>query len=113
VDGAHGVEQFVADLTDYFRNLLFIKCGVEKSSLLSASPEDYPRELVELFTAQQIEKAIELLLELHRNLRFSLQQRFDLELVLCQLANLQDLIEPGELLQAIRSVRAELAPGAV
>jgi DNA polymerase-3 subunit gamma/tau len=109
LDRGVSVEQFVVDLTDYFRNLLLLKCGIRKSSLLSGSPDDYPSELLEFFSTEQIEKAIELLLELHRNLRFSLQQRFDLELVMCQLASLQDLIDPAEFLDAIRAVKAELS----
>jgi DNA polymerase-3 subunit gamma/tau len=108
LDRGVSVEQFVVDLTDYFRNLLLLKCGIRKSSLLSGSPDDYPSELLEFYSAEQIEKAIELLLELHRNLRFSLQQRFDLELVMCQLASLQDLIDPAELLIAIRAVKTDL-----
>jgi DNA polymerase-3 subunit gamma/tau len=110
LDRGVSVEQFVADLTDYFRNLLFLKCGIRKSSLLSGSPDDYPEELVHSFRTEQIEKGIELLLELHRNLRFSLQQQFDLELVMCQLASLQDLIDPAELVNTIRSVKADLFP---
>jgi DNA polymerase-3 subunit gamma/tau len=108
LDRGVSVEQFVVDLTDYFRNLLLLKCGIRKSSLLSGSPDDYPGELLEFFSTEQIEKAIELLLELHRNLRFSLQQRFDLELVMCQLASLHDLIDPAELLGAIRAMKTEL-----
>jgi DNA polymerase-3 subunit gamma/tau len=108
LDRGVSVEQFVVDLTDYFRNLLFLKCGIRKSSLLSGSPDDYPQELIETFSTEQLEKAIELLLELHRNLRFSLQQRFDLELVMCQLASLQDLIDPAELLKTIRDVKTNL-----
>ncbi len=108
LDRGVSVEQFVVDLTDYFRNLLLLKCGIRKSSLLSGSPDDYPGELLEFFSTEQIEKAIELLLELHRNLRFSLQQRFDLELVMCQLASLQDLIDPAELLKTIRAVKTDL-----
>ena len=108
LDRGVSVEQFVADLTDYFRNLLFLKCGIRKSSLLSGSPDDYPVELQQAFGAEQLEKAIELLLELHRNLRFSLQQRFDLELVMCQLASLHDLIPPSVLLSTIRGLKAEL-----
>ena len=108
LDRGVSVEQFVVDLTDYFRNLLLLKCGIRKNSLLSGSPDDYPGELLEFFSTEQIEKAIELLLELHRNLRFSLQQRFDLELVMCQLASLQDLIDPAELLKTIRAVKTDL-----
>jgi DNA polymerase-3 subunit gamma/tau len=108
LDRGVSVEQFVADLTDYFRTLLFLKCGIHKESLLSASPEDFPSELYESLGERQLEKAIELLLELHRNLRFSLQQRFDLELVMCQLADLQDLVDPAEVVETIRRVKDEL-----
>lgn len=108
LDRGVSVEQFAVDLTDYFRNLLLLKCGIRKSSLLSGSPDDYPSELLEFFSTEQIEKAIELLLELHRNLRFSLQPRFDLELVMCQLASLPDLIDPAQLLDVIRSVKSGL-----
>jgi DNA polymerase-3 subunit gamma/tau len=111
LDQGVSVEQFAVDLTDYFRNLLLLKCGIRTSSLLSGSPDDYPQEVVDFFTAEQIEKAIELLLELHRNLRFSLQQRFDLELVMCQLASLQDLIDPAELLRTIRALKSDLFSG--
>jgi len=108
LDRGVSVEQFAVDLTDYFRNLLLLKCGIRKSSLLSGTPDDYPSELLEFFSTEQIEKAIELLLELHRNLRFSLQPRFDLELVMCQLASLPDLIDPAQLLAAIRAVKSGL-----
>jgi DNA polymerase-3 subunit gamma/tau len=108
LDRGVSVEQFVVDLTGYFRNLLLLKCGIRKSALLAGSPDDYPSELLEIFSTEQIEKAIELLLELHRNLRFSLQQRFDLELVMCQLASLHDLIDPAELLKTIRELKTDL-----
>jgi len=109
----HGVsvEQFVTDLTDYFRSLLFLKCGVQKPSLLSFSSQAVPAGVLEAFSVGQLEKALELLLELYRRLRYSLQPRFDLELVMCQLASLQDLILPSELLNGIRALKSELESG--
>jgi DNA polymerase-3 subunit gamma/tau len=100
------VEQLAEDLLDYFRNLLLIKNGIRRESLLSFAVGEFSPEVVERFSAAQLEKALELLLELHRGLKFSANPRFDLELVLCQLAGLGDLIPPGELLASLRSLKA-------
>ena len=100
------VEQLAEDLLDYFRNLLLIKNGIRRESLLSFAVGEFSPEVVENFSAAQMEKALELLLDLHRGLKFSANPRFDLELVLCQLAGLGDLIPPEELLASLRSLKA-------
>ena len=52
-----------------------------------------------------------MLLALYRNLRFSLNQRFELELALSRLAQLDDLISPAELREAIAELRSGTPPG--
>jgi len=106
------VEQFTSDLTDYYRSLLLLKSGIRRESLLAFRAESFPAQVLEHYTTAQLEKAIEFLLELYRNLKFSLNQRFELELVLCRLAELTSLITPAEVLEAIGRIRAELAPEA-
>ncbi len=100
------VEQLAEDLLDYFRNLLLIKNGIQRESLLSFAVREFSPEVVAYFSAPQLERALELLLELHRGLKFSANPRFDLELVLCQLAGLGDLIPAGELLASLRNLKA-------
>jgi DNA polymerase-3 subunit gamma/tau len=111
LDRGVSVEQLASDLVDYFRNLLFIKNGIQRESLLTFAPEDYSPKVIAFFNSGQLEKALELLLELHRRLRFSINPRFDLELVLCQLAGLKDLIQPAEVVQALQGLKAALHPG--
>jgi DNA polymerase-3 subunit gamma/tau len=100
------VEQLAEDLLDYFRSLLLVKNGIQRESLLSFAVGEFSPEVVAYFSAPQLERAMELLLELHRGLRFSASPRFDLELVLCQLVGLGDLVPPGELLESLRSLKA-------
>jgi DNA polymerase III subunit gamma/tau len=109
------IEQFVANLAEYFRNLLFLKCGITKDTLLGYAPEDFDAGVLESLSAFQIEKAVELLLVLYRNTRFSLNQRFELELLLSRLARLDDLISPADVRDALRDVqgRITLEPGVV
>jgi DNA polymerase III subunit gamma/tau len=108
------LEQFVVTLTEYFRNLLFLKSGIEKDTLLGSAPEDFDRAVLDSLGAAQIEKSIELLLGLYRNIRFSLNQRFELELLLSRLTQLDQMISPADIRDALRQMRGELAaePGA-
>ncbi len=105
------VEQFVADLAEYFRNLLFLKSGIAKDTLLGYAPEDFDTGVRDSLSAEQMEKAIELLLTLYRNIRFSLNQRFELELVLARLADLDGLVSPSEIRDAIREIRGAMLAG--
>ncbi len=108
------VEQFTSDLAEYFRSLLLIKSGISRDTLLGYAIEDFDRTVVETWSAPQVEKGIELLLSLYRGLRFSLNQRFELELCLARLAELDKLITASEVRDAIGRMRGELAsvPGA-
>jgi len=108
------IEQFVTNLAEYFRNLLFLKSGIGKDTLLGYAPADFDARVLESLSLSQIEKAIELLLSLYRNIRFSLNQRFELELLLSRLAQLDAMISPADLREALREMREQILaqPGA-
>jgi DNA polymerase-3 subunit gamma/tau len=101
-------EQFVIGLAEYFRNLLFLKNGITKESILGCSLESFSKEIVDAFTIPQIEKALDLILHLYRNFRFSLNQKFELELLLSRLCDLNSLITPSELLETVQKMRAQV-----
>jgi DNA polymerase III subunit gamma/tau len=103
------IEQFTADLAEYFRNLLLIKSGIGRDTLLGYAPEDFDQGVIESLTAVQVEKAIELLLGVYRGLRFSLNQRFELELCLSRLAGLDALINPADIREAIHKLQGGMA----
>ncbi len=102
------IEQFVADLAEYFRNLLFLKSGIARDTLLGFAPEDFDKSILDSLDAAQIERAIELLLSLYRNIRFSLNQRFELELTLARLAQLDLLISASQVREALAEIRGQL-----
>jgi DNA polymerase-3 subunit gamma/tau len=107
------IEQFTVDLTEYFRDLLLIKSGITRDTLLGYSAGDFDKMVLDSLSAPQIEKAIELLLAQYRNIRFSLNQRFELELVLARLVELDKLITPVEIREELNRLRGEIlaAPG--
>jgi DNA polymerase-3 subunit gamma/tau len=105
------VEQFVIDLTEYFRNLLFLKHGIRKESILGFSPNNFSQTILNVFTVPQIELAIELLLDLFRTFRFSLNQKFELELLMSKLSVLKNLISRREIIEEVKKIKAELTDG--
>jgi DNA polymerase-3 subunit gamma/tau len=102
------VEQFVVDLASYFRNLLLLKNGIQKENILGYPSECFPVEYLDGYSSFHFEKAIEYLFELYRNLRFSLNQKFEFELVMSKLAKLKNLIDSEEILSTIQSIKNEL-----
>ncbi len=111
LDRGVSVEQFVIDLADYFRNLLFLKSGVRKEALLSFPVESYSPQVLEGFRSAQLERAVELLLDVYRNIKYSLNPRFEVELALSRMSDLSNLITPAEILGSIRRLRGGTSAG--
>lgn len=102
------IEQFVTDLAEYFRNILFLKLGIQKESVLGMRPDRFSSSVVETFSEEQIEAAIEILLDLYRNLRYSINQRFELELTVSRLARLSSYISTRRMQEEIREMKNSL-----
>jgi len=102
------VEQLAMELAEYFRSLLFLKHGIVQESLLGYSSDRFSAGALATFTVAQLEQAVDLLLELYRNLRYSLNQRLELELTLSRLAALAGYLTPREILAQVQSLRREL-----
>lgn len=102
------VEQFIRDLADFFRIILFVKQGVSKENILGISLKNVPQEIPEAFSVEQLEKGLELLLDLFRKVRYSLSQRFELDLVLSQLASLKRYIGPDKVINSLENIREKL-----
>ncbi len=102
------VEQFIMDLAEYFRALLFFLQKIDREALLGFHPDRFPAEVKTGFTVAQIEKAIELLLGLYRSIRYSLNQRLELELLLSRLSRLSHYADASELTARLDEVRRTL-----
>ena len=108
LDSGISVEQLAIDLCEYYRALLFLRHGIHKEAHLGYSPERFPQEIIAAYNDEQLEAALNWLLELYRRLRYSLNQRFELELILGRLALLEDYISPASLLRQLREMKSAL-----
>jgi len=102
------VEQYIMDLAEYFRSLLFLKHGIRRESLLGYSPERFSTKVLDSYAAEHLERALEMLLSLYRNIRYSLNQRYELDLLLSRLSVLTSLISSRELVQRVEGLKQDL-----
>ena len=104
------VEQFVTELTEYLRNILLIKNNVNKESVLGYSASAFSTKVLDAFSTYQIEQALVLVLQLYRDLRYSLSQRFELELLVTRLSSMKNFVSSAELVQRLEALKKGFVP---
>jgi DNA polymerase-3 subunit gamma/tau len=104
------IEQFVIDLAGYYRSLLLLKNGVTRESLLGYSPDRFSPKALEALDSSRLERALDLLLGLYRDIRYSVSPRFELETAVSKLSWLNHWVSPPELRAAIAQARRVLIP---
>ncbi|MCK5154471.1 MAG: DNA polymerase III subunit gamma/tau [Spirochaetales bacterium] len=109
--GGVSIDQLIIDFTSYFRSILFLKHNIVKEALLGSNPSIFSKEVISIYSVSQVEQAIELLFKLYKDIRFSLNQRFELELVFSRLSSLNTYISPNEILKKIEGIKKELRSG--
>ncbi len=105
------VEKCIIELTDYFRTVLLIQEGITKESILGAKVAHFSPEVISQLNSEQIEAALDMLLDLYRKIRFSMNQRFELELAISRLSTLHKAVSPAILIKQIESLKQDLLSG--
>jgi DNA polymerase-3 subunit gamma/tau len=105
------VEQFVIDMAGYYRSLMLLKAGVTKESLLGYGADRFSAKARERLSLPQLDEALTMLLNLYRDIRYSLSPRFELETVVSKLCWLDRWISPPELRAAVDAARTALGAG--
>jgi len=102
------IEQFVIDLTGYYRSLLLLKNGIKKESLLGYRPSLFSAKALETYDPVRLEQALDILLDCYRDIRYSVSPRFELETAVSKLTWLTKWVSPSELKDAIDDARCIL-----
>ena len=91
------IEQFITDLASYLRALLLVKQGIEKEALLGFNKDRLSKDVLNAWNENQIEIAFSIMLQLYKDVRFSISQRFEAELAISRISTLKDYVAPNEL----------------
>jgi DNA polymerase-3 subunit gamma/tau len=102
------VEQLVIDMAGYYRSLLLLKSGVDRESVLGYRPERFSLPALQALDSVHLERALSLLLDLYRDIRYSVSPRFELETAVSKLCWLTRWVSPQELRAAIAGAREAL-----
>ncbi len=102
------IEQFIIDLAEYLRNILFIFHGIKKESLLGFTPDRYESAVLENLNAYQVEWALNEVLQLFRDIRYSINPRFELELLLSRFSSIRYHIDSKQLLGELSRLKEQL-----
>lgn len=113
LDNGISIEQCIKDFTSFFRSLLLMKEGITEEAILGIQTERIPLHVRGAYSKEQLEAALEMFLKLYRDIRFSLNPRFELELAISRLASLPHLASPTELVRKLTALKEDLLSGKV
>ncbi|HZT30715.1 MAG TPA: DNA polymerase III subunit gamma/tau [Bryobacteraceae bacterium] len=104
----HNLQHFSRELSRYFRNLLVARIAGADTRLVAASAAQRERmaQIAGEFSEEDLTRYLKLTLDLFRDLQFSLQPRFHLELGLLRLVQAGKLVAIEEALAGLGSAMA-------
>ncbi len=106
-------EQVIKDFTNYFRTLLLIKEGVKSENVLGERMESFPPEIRTAFNEEQLEAGLDLFLDLYRDIRYSLNPRYELELAVSKLSRLRYVASNASVLEQLARLKNDLVTGTI
>ncbi|HTS62705.1 MAG TPA: DNA polymerase III subunit gamma/tau [Candidatus Acidoferrales bacterium] len=108
----HNLQHFARELARYFRNLLVARITGPETRLIAASPAQRQRltEIANRFSEEDLTRYLSLSLDLFKDLQFSLQPRFHLEIGLVRLVQAGRLLPIEEALAGLANDPRTPAP---
>lgn len=100
------VEQCTIDCAKYFRSLLLVKHGITKESILGQSAARFSPEVLQSWSSTHIERALAIMLQVFKDINYSVNPTYELELAVSRLAWLSDFVPPDELKRSYEKIRA-------
>ena len=107
------VEQIVKDFSEYFRTLLLIRKGVKSENVLGEQVSSFPADILNAYNEEQLEAALDMFLNLYRDIRYSLNPRFELELAISKLSRLRYVASNASVLEQLARLKNDLISGAI
>ena len=107
------LEQIIKDFSEYFRSLLLIKKGVKSENVLGEQVSSFPPEILNAFNEEQLETALDMFLNLYRDIRYSLNPRFELELAISKLSKLRYVASTASVIEQLARLKNDLINGTI
>ena len=99
------IEHFIIESAEYVRNVLLIKSDIYAEDVVGYSIEWFDKAVYNTLSIFQLEKALALLLDCYKNIRYSANIRFEVELVFSQLCDIGQYITPQQLVEQLTQLK--------
>ncbi len=107
------IDTTIKDFAEYFRTILLIKKGITSPEILGDEASSYPEKIVSAYSVMQITKALEMFLSLYRDIRYSLNPRFELECAISKLGTLKYQADNAVVIEQIARLKNDLITGKI
>ena len=107
------IEQIIKDFTEYFRSLLLIRKGISSGNVLGEQVSSFPASIRNAFNEEQLEAALDMFLNLYRDIRYSLNPRFELELAISKLSRLRYVASTASVIEQLARLKNDLINGTI
>ena len=110
--GGVSPEQFVADSVEYCRALLLVKNGITRESILGAPLSSFDLGITEALSGERIERILSIFLGTYRNLKESIDPRYELDLAVAKASHIGSYVPPSDVVRAVGALRRYLEKNA-
>ncbi|ASQ29236.1 DNA polymerase III, subunit gamma and tau [Borrelia miyamotoi] len=100
-------EQFLLDAIEFFREILFLKLDIKNLTFIGVKSENLKKNLSN-FDLEHIERSISVLLATYRDLQFSVNPRYELEINFIKILRLKNYVPNHILIEQIRDIEAKV-----
>ncbi len=107
------IDQIIKDFTEYFRSLLLIRKGVKSENVIGEQVSSFPAEIQKAYNEEQLEAALDMFLNLYRDIRYSLNPRFELELAISKLSKLRYVASTASVIEQLARLKNDLINGTI
>ncbi|MBI2429531.1 MAG: DNA polymerase III subunit gamma/tau [Ignavibacteriales bacterium] len=109
INSGYDVKEFVSGVTEHFRNMLIAKT-TQSTTLIEESEIHRKRyaDDAELFSLHDLLRIIKVVTDTENSIRFSVQPRFKLEVMMVQLTKMEPSVKIDELLNQIDELKKKL-----
>ena len=106
-------DRIIKDSAEFFRTLMLYKAGIKRPDILGSALSDIPDDIAAMLSEEQIETGLKAVLDLYRDLRYSLSPRFEIELLFLRMSALPDLVTPSSLVRKLEEMKKGVAEGSI
>ncbi len=99
------INQIIKSLASYFESLILIHSNIVDEELIYGQISNYPDKIKSSLNVYKCEAALSLLLDLYRNIRYSLNPKIELELAISKLCSISNFVSVTSLVDKIDKIK--------